>query len=455
MGKKIIVIGGGPAGYVAAIRAAQGGAAVRLIEKTAIGGTCLNVGCIPTKVLLRTAEFFHRAANASVPGVKSAAELDWPLALLHKDAIVKQMSGGISRLLQHNNVQVIPGLATILPGLRVRVGAQTLQADAIVIATGSLNAELPFAGSDLDGVIDSAAALALGEPPKSVAVIGGGAIGIEFATLFAHLGAEVTVMEMMPEILPSFDGEIAGHLRGMMSASGTNFLLDTFLESVERAGDALVVCANMGTHVELIQVQTVLVAAGRRPNTSGLGLETAGIATDRGAVLVDADYQTNIKGIYAVGDCNAHMMLAHAAMEQGIAAAEHILGIESNGSPAYVPSCVYSSPEIASVGKTERQLQEGCIQYAAGRFSLAGNGKARIEGGEGMVKVLAGKDFGEVLGVHVIGPNAAEIIAEAAVCMKMEGTVDDIVRTIHPHPTVSESLWEAAMAVGGTAIHGV
>ena len=455
MGKNIIVIGGGPAGYVAAIRAAQSGAGVSLIEKSTLGGTCLNAGCIPTKALLRIGEFYHMAKTEAVPGVKSSADLNWSSAVAHKNAVVKRLSDGISLLLQRNNVQVISGNAVVLPELQVRVGEETLTADAIIIATGSINAEMTFAGSGLDGVIDSAAALDLEQPPKSIAIIGGGVVGIEFATLFVYLGADVTLVEMMPEILPSMDMEIAGLLRGKLTADGVKILLNSRLDSVERAGESLIAHIKNDGRKDSIRAEKVLVAAGRRPNTSGLGLEALGLDLDCGAIVVDDNYQTNISGIYAVGDCNALIMLAHAAMEQGSSAVEHILGSKKSGDLTILPSCVYSSPEIASVGLTEQQLQEEGIPYDAGRFILAGNGKALIEGGEGLIKILAGKDFGEVLGVHMIGPNVTEIVAEAALCMKMEGTAEDIFRTIHPHPTVSESLREAAMAVRGSAIHGV
>ena len=455
MNRELIIIGGGPAGYVAAIRAAQSGIGVRLIEKGDLGGTCLNAGCLPTKVLLRTGEFYHNAKMSAVPGVKSTAELDWLSALAHKHNVVRQLRGGISRLLESSGVQVITGCATVLPGLNVMVGEERLSADFIILATGSINAEPRFEGNYPDGVIYSDAALALQKAPKSIVVVGGGVIGIEFATLFAYLGADVTVVEKMPELLPSADREIAGLLRKKMAADGVKVFLNARLDRVEKTEENLIAHIHSGDHTEEIQTEKVLIAVGRRPNTSQLGLEALGVAMDGDSVVVDSNFQTNVKGLYAVGDCNASLMLAHAAMAQGITAVDHFLGEKSNVSMKNIPSCVYSSPEIASVGKTEQELKEEGIPYETGRFSLSGNGKAIIESGSGLIKILADKDFGEVFGVHMIGPNVTEMIAEAAICMQMEGTVDDIIRTIHPHPTVSESLWEAAMAVKGRAIHGV
>ena len=453
----IIIIGGGPAGYVSAIRGAQLGAEVHLIEQESLGGTCLNVGCIPTKVLLHTGEFYHKAVTAAVPGVKSSAALDWPAAMAHKDAVVQRLTGGVSWLLQKNKVQLHTGRASVLPGLRVQVdgstASETLTADAILLATGSVNTALAFPGSELDGMLDSTAALSLQEPPKSITIVGGGVIGIEFATLFAHLGAEVAIVEMLPEILPLVDEEIAALLRQKLEATGVNIYTGARLVGVEKEGVLLSAQIDQGGQTVALRSEKILVAVGRRPNTAAMGLEELGVAMERGAVAVDADYQTNIPGLYAVGDCNAKLMLAHAAMEQGMAAIEHIMGLRANGHRSVVPSCVYASPEIASVGLTEKEIKEKRIPYSVGRFPLASNGKALIEGEDGIIKILADQAYGEILGVHMIGPKVTELIAEAALCMNMEGTVDDLVRTVHAHPTVSEAVGEAAMAVLNRAIH--
>ena len=453
MSKKILVIGGGPAGYVAAIRGAQLGAEVCLVEADKPGGTCLNTGCIPTKALLRVAEFYHRASVSAVPGVRSTAEPDWPAALAYKESVVQQLTGGISWLLQNHGVQVRSGRAALLPGLYVQVGEETMAADAIILATGSVSTALSFPGSDLDGVMDSTAALSLREPPRSIVIIGGGVIGMEFAALYAFLGAEVTVVEMMPEILPTIDAEIASLLREKLCASGIRMMTGARLTRMEKTESGLAAYVDADGRTEIVPAEKALVAVGRQPNTAGLGLERLGVVMDRGAVVTDDAYRTNIAGLYAVGDCNGTLMLAHAAMEQGRAVAAYIMAQAAPGCRSHIPACVYTSPEIACVGLTEQQVQEKGIPYRVGRFSLSGNGKSILEGEEGLVKVLADRALGEVLGVHMIGPHATEMIAEAVLCMNMEGTVEDLAGAVHAHPTVSEALGEAAAAVSGRAIH--
>ena len=351
MGKKITIIGGGPGGYVAAIRAAQLGAEVRLIEKGRLGGTCLNVGCIPTKALLSVGEFYHKAASSAVPGVKSSAELDWPSALAHKEAVIGKLTGGVSWLLQKNGVEVHQGQAALLPGLRVQIGDNAIDSDAVILATGSINASLSFPGNDLDGAIDSTEALSLSAPPASMAVVGGGVIGVELATLYAHLGARVTIIELLPEILPTIDAEIAGLLRKKLLAAGVHVYVGSKLEGMEKAGSSLSVNFTTNGKAESVQADKALVAVGRRPNTSGLGLEALGVAMDRGAVVVDGDFQTSIPGLYAVGDCNTKLMLAHAAMDQGVAAVEHIMGVEPYYKRKNIPA-VAASPN--AIGKKRK-----------------------------------------------------------------------------------------------------
>ena len=461
LAKKIIIVGGGPAGYIAAIRGAQLGAEVCLVERAVLGGTCLHVGCIPTKVLLHAGEFYHKANTGAVPGVISSAALDWGAVMEHKEMVVRRLTGGVSWLLEKNGVRILNGHAVMLPGQRVQVGEETLTADAIVLAAGSVNTALPFPGNDLEGVIDSTAALSMQDLPESIAIVGGGVIGVEFATLFSYLGAKVTMIEMMPEILPTVDAEIAGILRGKLEAAGIRIGTGARLTGVKKAEGLLkvsegplVVSIDKDGQAETLQAEKVLVAVGRRPNTAGLGLEDIEVAMDRGAVVTDDRFRTSVPGLYAIGDCNGKMMLAHAAMEQGIVAVEDIMGVGGHGRRGYIPACVYASPEIASVGLTEEQVLQSGVPYTTGRFSLAGNGKALIEGQDGLIKIIADKAYGEILGVHMIGPKVTEMIAEATMCMNMEGTVEDVIRTVHAHPTVSESVGEAAMAVLGMAIHG-
>jgi dihydrolipoamide dehydrogenase len=456
MSKKIIVVGGGPGGYAAAIRGAQLGAEVGLAEAAQLGGTCLNRGCVPTKVLLHSAEFFHKAVRGSVAGVKLAGvELDWPGAQARKDEVVGRLTGGVAALLRHHGVTLYRETAELIPGKTVRAGSEILAPDAVILAMGSVNARLDFPGRDLPDVLDSASALALEAAPKSVAIVGGGVIGMEFAVLYHMLGAEVCVIEALPEILPAADEEIAGCLREMMEAEGVRIYTGARVTAAEETAGGLSVSFERGGVVQRILAKKLLVAAGRRPNTAGSGLEAAGVATERGAVVTDAYFQTSVPGVYAVGDCNGQMMLAHAAIAQGAAAAEHIMGETPHYNSKVVPSCVYTQPEIAGVGMTEGQVRQAGIPYKIGRFDLSGNAKALIENKGGIVKIIADARLGEVLGVHMIGPRVTELIAEAALCVSMEGTAEEIANTVHAHPTVSEAVGEAAMSVFGKPIHGV
>jgi dihydrolipoamide dehydrogenase len=391
-----------------------------------------------------------------VAGVKiPVTELDWPGAQREKEDGVARLTGGVAGLLRHNGVTVHRGTAFLLSGSKVRVGTETLEADAVVLATGSVNAKPGFPGSELPGVIDSTAALSLARPPESMVIVGGGVIGVEFAALYHALGTKITILEMLPGLLPPVDEEIAERLRGMLEAGGVCVRTGARLDAVEKSEAGLCVRFEQGGRAQNVTAEKVLVAVGRRPNTAGLGLEALGVATDRGAVVVDGHFRTNLPGLYAVGDCNAKQMLAHAAMAQGIAAVEHIMGAGGRYNGQIMPSCIYASPEVAGVGMTEKQVRGAGIEYAVGRFDLSGNGKALIEAEEGMIKIIADKKLGEVLGVHMIGPRVTEMIAEAALCMRLEGTVEDIVRTVHAHPTVSEAMGEAAMAVFGKPIHGI
>ena len=456
MGKKVIVVGGGPGGYAAALKAAQLGAEVSLCEDAQLGGTCLNVGCVPTKALLHIGEFYRGAKLNAVPGVKiSGAELDWPAAQEHKNAVVKQFSGGVGALLRRSGVTVYNEKGVLTSGKSVKIGGKTLTADAVIVASGSVSAALNFPGSDLPGVIDSTGALSPPGVPCSIVIVGGGVIGVEFASLYSSLGSEVTIIELAAEILPTVDEEIAQYAHAALESRGVRIFTGAKLAGAKKAGDSLTVSFGAGGKKQNITAEKLLIAAGRRPNTDGLGLETVGVKMTRGTVDTDEFFRTNIPGLYAVGDCNGRSMLAHAAMAQGESAAEHIMGAASRINHKIVPACVYSSPEISCVGLTEAQVKAAGIDYAVGRFNLAGNAKAAIDGSGGMVKIIADKKLGEILGVHMIGPRVTEMIASAALCISMEGTVEDIVNTIHAHPTVSETVREAAMAVFGKALHSL
>ncbi len=459
MTKKIVVIGGGPGGYVAAIRAAQLGAETHLVEKENLGGTCLNVGCIPTKALLHTAELYHAVKHGDRIGlVGDSVQIDWKALMNRKNSVVRRLVGGVAGLLKANGVTVHKGCGELTGPGEVRVHgdkAIILSADAVIVSTGSVPVKLKFPGADLPGVVDSTGVLSLEKLPASIAIIGGGVIGVEFAALYAALGSKVTVVELLPEILPGIDSELAANLKQSLTKTGVSFLNGAKLESVNQAATGRSAKVMLGVEAKEIAAEIVLVAVGRRSYIDGAGLEAAGVKLERGKVVVDDHYQTNLPGVYAIGDCNGITMLAHAASHQGIAAVEHALGhgAAGHGQPI-VPACVYTHPELAAVGITEDKAKELGIAYKKGVFSLAGNGKAMIDEGEGgFVKILAGAKYGEILGVHMVGPRATEIIGEVTLAMRLEATVDELVSTIHAHPTVSESLSEAALAVFGQSIH--
>ncbi|MBP1765273.1 MAG: dihydrolipoamide dehydrogenase [Firmicutes bacterium] len=456
--KKVIIMGGGPGGYVAAIRAAQLGAEVHLVESEKIGGTCLNVGCIPTKAVLHTAELYQAVTKGAGLGLLADnIRVDWPMVMRRKQQVVRRLVGGVDGLLKANKVTVHKGKGVLLDPHTVEVqGAETekISGDIILLATGSESVKLNFPGADFPAVIDSAAALSLDKVPKSMMIVGGGVIGVEFAAMFSAFGAKVTVVEMLPQILPPIDGEIAGLVRKELTQLGVQFFTDARLTEVAAQDGELCAKVVIDGVTQALPGEFVLVAVGRRARTAGIGLETVGIATERGKIKVDANFMTNVPGVYAVGDCNGIMMLAHAASAQGIAAVEHALGHEAVYAANTIPSCIYTSPEVGGVGMTEEQAKAAGMEYHVGRFPLAGNGKAMIEcGGTGMVKIIAGAQYGEILGVHIFGPRATDMIAEAALAIRMEATVNEIISTIHAHPTVSEAMGEAALAVTGQAIH--
>ncbi len=458
MQKTIIVIGGGPGGYVAAIRAAQLGAKVHLIEKGNLGGTCLNVGCIPTKALLHTVELYEAVKSASPIGLKvEKCSIDWPSLQKHRQVVVDRLVNGVKGLLKANGVEVHQGEGVLKNKNTVSVvgaGSKELTADYIILALGSSPVKLNFPGSELPGVIYSAAALSLEKIPASMVIVGGGVIGIELAALYNSVGCKVTVVEMLPEILPPVDSELAVQVREELSQRGVAFMNEAKLTEAVRGQNGLIAKVEKAGKVHELEAEKILMAVGRRANSTGAGLEKLGIATERGRIKVNSFFATNIPNVYAIGDCNGELMLAHAASAQGVAAVEHALGHE----PAYyrqtVPSCIYIQPEVAGVGMTEDELKKKNIPYKVGRFPLAGNGKSVIENnGKGQIKVLAGAKYEEILGVHMIGPRVTDLIAEAAMAIRLEATVDELISTVHAHPTVSEAVAEAALAVNNQAIH--
>lgn len=457
MEKTIAIIGGGPGGYVAAIRAAQLGGKVTLIEKEKLGGTCLNVGCIPTKALLQSAEALEQVKQAKKLGIAAAVEgFDWSSILKRKDRVVKQLVKGVQGLMKTNQIEVLLGTAAFLDDRTIEVTRSdgekvNLQPDRVIIATGSQ----PFipAIQGLDSYtdwLDSSKALSLETLPKSLLIIGGGVIGIEFASIFNQFGVAVTIVEEQPEILPAMDQELAGVLRKKLTKAGIKFQLGTRVEAVAPHVDG--VALSLGE--DRLTAEKLLIAAGRRSYIDGLGLENTLIKTDRHRILINEFLQTNVASIYAIGDCTGQIMLAHYASAQGEAAAENALGGREAFNGEITPGCVYSDPEFAGVGLTEQQAVAKGLTYRAGKFPLKASGKAlAMDKTYGFAKVLVEESTDRILGVHLLCERATDLITEAAVVMQQGGTAKEILATIHPHPTLSEVVREATLAADGRAIH--
>lgn len=461
----VLVIGGGPGGYVAAIRAAQLGAKVTLVEKQYLGGTCLNIGCIPTKCLLHSAELVSQIKDqghkigVDVTGVT----INFSQVIAHKNDISEKLTNGVAGLLRMNHVEKIDGTASFTAEKTVEVtkadgSKTTLTPDAVIIATGSVNAVPPIPGiRENPNCIDSTGALSLKKLPTSMVVIGGGVIGIELACAYAAFGTKVDVVEAMDHMLPMLDNDLTEIGVAHMENMGVCFHTECPVQFVEEApiGARVVYLDKKTGQTAFIEAEKVLVAVGRRANTESLCLEKAGIANDRGRIIVNDRMQTNVNDVYAIGDCVfGHAQLAHTASAMGEVAAENIMGHDSLYNESTNPTCVYMEPEAASVGLTEAQCKAAGIAYKVGKFPFAANGKALIlNDGEGLVKIIAGEEFGEVLGMHIIGPRATDLIAEGALAIRGEMTLDEIISTIHSHPTVTEAIREAALRAEHRAIH--
>jgi len=456
----VAIIGAGPGGYVAAIRAAQLGAKVVCLEKRWVGGVCLNEGCVPTKALLRTAEVYALMQESSKYGVVAEQpKVDWAQAQARKAKVVKQLVGGVEVLLKRLDVQVIMGEASFAGGntLNVRLpdGKETVVADNIIIATGSRGMQLPIPGLDDPQIIDYAGALALEALPASVCVIGGGAIGLEFASLFSTLGVQATVVEMLPRLAPLMDASIGEGLAWSLGKRGIDIHTNTRVTGVSRTSGGFVVTMATPDGTRQVETEKVLVAVGRVPNTEGLGLETVGLRPTRKGIEVDNRMRTAIPHIYAIGDVASEgPMLAHVASHQGVVAVENALGHHAVMDYTAVPSCIFSLPEAASVGLTEDQAREQGYDVQPGIFALANNSKALAMGDtEGFVKVVSEANHGAVLGVHIVGPHASDLVLEGTLAISLEATLDEVEHTIHPHPALGESIHEAALAARGRALH--
>lgn len=460
----LIVIGTGPGGYVCAIRAAQLGLKVAVVEKRAThGGTCLNVGCIPSKALLHASERYEEAANGmAVMGIKVKPQLDLKTMLAFKDDGVAGNVQGIEFLFKKNKIEAFHGAARIVAANKVEVTPdkgepQFLETRAIVIATGSEVAQLPGVEIDEKKVISSTGGLELSSIPKKMVVVGAGYIGLELGSVWRRLGSEVTVVEYLDRITPGMDAEIAKQFQRMLQKQGMAFKLGHKVTAVDTKGKGCKVTIepSKGGEAETLTCDVVLVAIGRVPNTEGLGLADIGVKTDnRGQVLVDEHFKTNVDGIYAIGDVIRGPMLAHKAEEEGVAAAEILSGQSGHVNYNAIPGVIYTAPEVASVGKTEEELKEADIDYTVGKFPFTANARARVNHTtEGFVKILADAKTDRVLGVHIIGADAGNMIAEAALAMEFGASAEDIARTCHAHPTLTEAVKEAALAVDKRPIH--
>jgi dihydrolipoamide dehydrogenase len=459
----VAIIGSGPGGYVAAIRGAQLGMSVLIVEREPrLGGVCTLRGCIPTKALLHTADLLEEARHGADVGVSARdVRLDLAGAMKHKEKVVRQSSNGVSYLMKKNRVDVAAGFGRLAGAGRVSVTAadgseMAHSAKNVLFATGSAPRALPGIEIDHKTILSSDSILELTEVPKSLLVIGSGAVGVEFASMFARFGSKATILEVLPRIVPIEDEDISRELAASFKRQGMTVYVDARVERVTKSDGGVEVLARTSAEkTETMRAEKVLLAVGRKPLSEGLGLESAGVETERGYIKVDKFMRTNVPGVYAIGDVVPTPWLAHVASAEGVVAVEHMAGQPTQPlNYDQVPGCTYCSPEVASIGLTEARARERGYDVAIGKFPFTAIGKARVlNETTGFVKIVAEKKYDEILGVHIIGPSATELIGEAAAAMKLEATSEDLVRTIHAHPTLSEAIHEASEAVSGHAIH--
>jgi len=460
----IAIIGAGPGGYVAAIRASQLGGKVVVIEKGELGGTCVNIGCIPTKTLVASARLLNSIKKGGEFGINSGeVSVDFSTILKRKERIVKQLVSGIGQLFKSYGVEVIKGKGRLTDRIKDNLvelevekddgSVEKVMAKKLIIAPGSIPAQIPGISIDGRDVITSDQALELEEIPSSLLIVGGGVIGVEFASIFNSLGSKVIIVELLPRIIPTEDGEISEQLKKFLLRSGIEVNTGVKVkEIVSDNGKKKVVIETPQGKEEKV-AQKVLIATGRKPYTEGLGLEKTGIRMEKGRILVNERMETNLPGIFAIGDVVGGVLLAHVASAEGIVASENAMGNQSKIDYRVIPNCIYSLPEVASVGLSEERAKEMGYEVAAGRFPFLANARATIMGERvGLVKILADRKTDEILGVHIVGPDATELIAEASVAIKAKATTKDLERMIHGHPTLSEAIFEAAHDVHGEAI---
>lgn len=457
----VAVIGSGPGGYVCAIRASQLGARVAIIEKDELGGTCLNRGCIPTKALLQAVELIDLQSRAQLYGIKyEAPKIDFKKMMARKEAVVKTLRSGVASLMKSNSIEVIKGTGVLKAPHEVRVSPAsgeevTVRAKKIIVASGSVPAMPPIPGIEAKGTMTSDDVLNIDFIPASIAIIGAGALGVEFGVIFAGLGSKVTLIEMLPQVIPTEDADLSAHLSAALKKQGLTVLTSAQVRRVEDApkgGKALTIAKNGAE--EKIEAEMVLLGAGRKPAIFDLGLDNLGANYDKKGISVNSRFETSVPDIYAIGDAIGGYLLAHVAQHEGMAAAENALGNNSSVNYSTVPRCIYTSPEVAAVGLTEREAIEQGYKVKVGKFNFAANGKALIMGErEGFVKIVADETLEEILGVHIVGPRATELLPQAVVAMSMEATLEELSTTMFPHPTLSESVMESALSANGRAIH--
>ena len=456
----VIIIGSGPGGYVCAIRCAQLGLKTAVVEgRDTLGGTCLNVGCIPSKALLHASHMLHEAQhNFAAMGLKGKTQsVDWKQMLSYKDDVIATNTKGIEFLFKKNKIDWIKGWGSIPEAGKVKVGDDVHDAKNIIVASGSEVSSLKGVEIDEKTVVSSTGALELGKIPKDMIVIGAGVIGLELGSVYSRLGSKVTVIEYLNEITPGMDGEVQKAFQRLLKKQGLEFVMGAAVQSVDTKNNKATVTYKLRSDdsERTMDADTVLVATGRRPFTDGLGLAELGVEiSERGQIKTDAHYQTNVAGIYALGDCIDGPMLAHKAEDEGMACAEGLAGQKPHVNYGVIPGVIYTHPEVANVGKTEQQLKEDGVDYKIGKFSFMGNGRAKANfAGDGFVKILADKTTDRILGAHIIGPMAGDLIHEICVAMEFGAAAEDLARTCHAHPTYSEAVREAALACGDGAIH--
>ena len=455
-----IVIGSGPGGYVAAIRAAQLGLQTAVVEKSALGGTCLNLGCIPTKAMLSSVEALETARRGAEFGFHAEnVTPDYAAIVSRREKIVAQLRSGVEQLMRARKIAVVPGAASLRSPQEVEVmrngDRQRLQARHVILATGSVPAQPPIPGADLPGVVNSDGLLRLERVPERLAIVGSGAVGLEWGAIFAALGTQVVVFEMVDRILPPADAEISAELAKILARRGFEFHVSATVQAIESADGGLRVrFATPDRGDQAAMADVVLLATGRVPYTEGLGLDRVGIALERRAIPVDDRMRTRVPGVFAIGDCVPGPQLAHVASKEGEVAVENIAGRTARMSYRAVPFCVYTHPEVAWVGLTEEEARQERGEVRVGRFPFRFLGRALAAGTrEGLVKIVAEPRYGEVLGVHMLGPHVTDLIAEATLAVAMEATVDELIHTIHAHPTMPEAVMESALDVWQRAIH--